>query len=77
MFFPNLNSITTDNFARVVFFKAYNTIHTIDIICLLETYFDSNILFDDSNLEIPGYNLVSSDHPSNRKRGGICIYYKS
>lgn len=77
MFFPNLNSIATDNFARVVFFKAYNTIHTIDIICLLETYFDSNILFDDSNLEIPGYNLVSSDHPSNRKRGGICIYYKS
>ena len=34
--------------------------------CLSETYLDSNILPDDSNLEIPGYNLVRSDHPSNK-----------
>ena len=26
---------------------------------------------------IPGYNLVRSDHPSNNKRGGVCIYYKT
>ena len=32
---------------------------------------------DDSNLKIPGYNLVRSDHPSNKKRGGVCTYYKS
>ena len=38
---------------------------------------DSNILPDDSKLEIPDYNLVRSDHPSNKKRGGVCIYYKS
>ena len=43
----------------------------------METYLDSNILPDDSNLTIPGYNLVHSDHPSNKKRGGVCIYYKS
>ena len=29
-----------------------------------------------SNLEISGYNLVRSDHPSNNTRGGICIFYK-
>ena len=28
-------------------------------------------------MEIPGYNLVHSDHPSNKKRGGVCIYYRS
>ena len=28
------------------------------------------------NLDIPGYNLVHSDHPSYRKGGGVCIYYK-
>ena len=22
------------------------------------------------------YNLIWSDHPSNTKRGGVCIYYK-
>ena len=32
---------------------------------------------DNDNLEIPGYNLVRSDHPSNNKRGGVCIYYKA
>ena len=23
-----------------------------------------------------GYNLIRSDHLSNTKRGGVCIYYK-
>ena len=32
---------------------------------------------DDGNLETLGYNLIRSDHPSNSKRGGVCIYYKS
>ena len=27
-------------------------------------------------MEISGYSLIRSDHPSNIKRGGICIYYK-
>ena len=38
---------------------------------------NSNLKIDDSNLKIPGYNLVRSDHPSNKKRGGVCTYYKS
>ena len=40
-----------------------------------ETYLDSSI--DDGSLEISGYCLIRSDHPSNKKRGGICIYYKN
>ena len=47
-----------------------------DIICLWETYLKSSLLHDDSNLEIPGYNLVHFDLLSNKKRGGVCIYYK-
>ena len=42
--------------------------------CLSETYVDTNILPDDSNLEIPGYNLVHSDHLSNKKCEGICVH---
>ena len=57
--------------------KAYIAIHKFDIICILETYLDSCILSDDNNLEIFGYTLVRSDHPSNNKSGGVCIYYKS
>ena len=25
---------------------------------------------------IEGYTLIRSDHPSNTKKGGVCIYYK-
>ena len=27
-------------------------------------------------MTIEGYNLLRADHPSNKKRGGVCIYYK-
>ena len=32
---------------------------------------------DDQNLEIPGYCLLRADHPSNNKRGGVCIFYRT
>ena len=44
---------------------------------LYETYLDSNTPLDDDNLEISGYILVRSDHPSNTKGGGVCLYYKN
>ena len=73
----NLNSIVANNFAKLVLLKTYNSGRKFDIICLPETYLDSNSLPDDSNLKIPCYNLGRSDHPSNKKRGGVCIYCKS
>ena len=42
-----------------------------------ETYLDSSIPSDDNNLEIPGYDLIRADHPSNSKRGGACVYYRN
>ena len=56
--------------------KAYIAIHKFDIICLSETYLNSSPSFDDNNFAISGYNLIRSDHPSNNKHGGVCIYYK-
>ena len=56
--------------------KAYITANKMDVICLLETYLDSSIKSDNDNLEIPGYNLVRSDHPSNNKGGGIAYTTK-
>ena len=70
----NLNSICAYNFAKLSPLRAYVSVHKFDIICLSETYLDSSI--DDESLEISGYYLIRSDHPSNKKRGGICIYYK-
>ena len=31
----------------------------------------------DRKLEAQGYDLIRADHPSNVKRGGVCIYCKS
>ena len=72
----NLNSIIAHNFAKIFLLKAYVAIHKFDIICLSETYLDSSIPTNNDNLDIDGYNLLRSDHSSNTKRGGVCIYYK-
>ena len=71
----NLNSITEHNFIKSSFLRPNISMNKIDIICLSETYSDSSIPFDDENLELPGYNLVRADNPTNTKRGGVCIYY--
>ena len=34
------------------------------------------MLIDDNRLSIPGYSMMRADHPSNTKRGGVCLYYK-
>ena len=28
-------------------------------------------------MEVPGYNLFGANHPSNAKRGRVCIYYRN
>ena len=72
----NLNSISAHNFSKKLLLQAYNAVHKCDIICLSKTYLNSSIPYDDDNLEIPGCNLIRVDHPSEDKRGGVCIYWK-
>ena len=60
----------------MVIFNLFSKGLSGEIICISETYFDSNTSPDDNNLKISGDNLMRSDHPSNNKRGGIRIYYK-
>ena len=33
------------------------------------------ILEGDSSFQLDEYKVIRADHPSNTKRGGICIYY--
>ena len=73
----NLNSMSVYNYTKLSSLKAFIAVHKFDIICLSETYLDSSVAPDDDNLEISGYSLVRSDHPSNNKRGGVCVYYKN
>ena len=54
--------------------RAYISVNKIDI-CLSQTFLGPSISSDNDNLELPGYNLVRADNPTNTKRGGVCIYY--
>ena len=76
----NFNSISGHDFydySWLFLLKAYIVLHKFDFICLSETCLDSTIPYDDDKLQIPGNNLILSDHPSNTKGGIACIYYKS
>ena len=39
-------------------------------------FFDPSVQEGDKNIQLDGYNLLRADHPSNSKRGGVCIFYK-
>ena len=65
----NLDRIPVHNFAKLFLLKAYVAIYKV----LSETYLESSIPTNSDNLDIDGYNLVRSDHPSNTKCGGVCI----
>ena len=71
----NVNSVSANNFSKVSPLRAYTFIHKFDVICLSETLLNSDTAFDGDNLKIEGYNIMRSDHPSNSRRGGVCIYY--
>ena len=42
---------------------------------MAKTYFDSSVQEGDKNIQLDGYNMIRADHPSNAKRGGVCIFY--
>ena len=45
-------------------------------VCTCENFLSTSIESDDKDLVTEGYNLIQSNHPSNTKRGSVCIYYK-
>ena len=73
----NLSSITADNFAKLSLLTAYNLVHSFNIICLSQTYLNSETPLNDTGLKLPGYDLFRSDYPSKNKRRGVCVYDKS
>lgn len=72
----NLNSVWVDDFSKIAQISAFLNVHRFDIFCLSETFLDSSIQDDDQRLAIAGYSLHRCDHPSNSRRGGVCIYFK-
>ena len=58
-------------------FWKHITQYTIsDLICISETFLDTDYSDDDQRLSLQGYDMIRSDPPSNTKRRRVCIYYK-
>ena len=72
----NLNGLAAHDFVEMRLIEAFITTHNFDTICLSETFLDLSIAISDTRININGYLLLRADHPSNIKRGGVCIYYK-
>ena len=63
----NLNSISAHNYMKLSLLRAYLSTHKFDVICISETYLNSDTSTVDENLEMTGYTLIRADHPSNTK----------
>ena len=72
----NLIGIAAHDFIKVPLIEAFIKANNIDIIWLSETFLDSTIPLIDERLYIKGYQMIRANHPSNTKRGVVCIYYK-
>ena len=65
----NLNSITSHGFLKVKLSTTYNVMHKFDIICISESYLNTDTSSSDDHLNIPGYNMSRADHPSGNPPG--------
>ena len=69
----NVNGITANNFKKLSLIEAYNAVHSFDIICISETFLNSDYSLDDPRLMLDGYIMRRSDHPSGAKQG-VYVY---
>ena len=71
-----LGLLTAHNSIKILLLQAYITQHNYNKICLPETFLNSSSETNNDRILIDGYNLKRADHPSDSKRGGVCICYK-
>ena len=65
-----------ENCFKVPFLKSFNALHNYGFICLSEMLLSPLVSSTLDFLNIDGYNLVRSDHPSGSKRDAVCCYFK-
>ena len=72
----NLYELEAPDFIKLQLIGTYIATNNFDIVCLSEPFLDSSIPNDENRINIAGYSLLRADHPSNTKKGGVCVYYK-
>ena len=72
----NLNSLCARGGLKKQLIQAYDAVYKYDIIAVSESMLDSTIKNDDIFIEGFSKDIYRSDHPSNTKIGGVCLYYR-
>ena len=72
----NLNSLTKNNFERVRLLEAHNSIFKYDIISVNETNLNNAVEIPEPLMN-DDYTFISANNSSNKKRGGVGIFYKN
>ena len=72
----NLNSICARGGIKTSLIEAYNSVHHFDVIAISESMLDQSISNEDISIEGFSREIFRSDHPSNSKIGGTCIYFR-
>ena len=72
----NFNSISVHNYTKLSLLRAYLSTHWFDVICLSETYLDSETSHEDASLEIVSYTVIRANNPSNTKRSLLSLLQK-
>ena len=70
----NLNSLVTNDFARVQLIKVHQTLHNYDLISVCETSLTDSMVPNVPELE--GYTFEPANHPDNVTHGGVGLFYK-
>ena len=70
------NHVKAD-FSKLFLLKSYISIYKLNIICISETFINSDTAFDDDNLKTERYNIVKPDNHSNSRQSGVCRFINS
>ena len=70
----NLNSLCVRDRIKIPLIEAYDALHKFDIIAVSESMLDKSIKNDEVYIEGFSKDVFRSDHPSNTKTGGVCLY---
>lgn len=60
---------------KIPLIEAYNSVHQFEVITISESMLDKSIIDDDTFIEAYSREIYRSDHPSNSKTGGVCVYF--
>ena len=71
----NLNEVCARHKIKISLTEDYNSVFHDHIIALSETYLNESV--KDEDIRIEGYSreIFRSDHPNNKKEGGVCLYF--